>query len=323
MTTLHNVCFFHSPGGVELLVSHGADVNALTVETDQVLHSPLSFVAGSRDHFMAMGGDMARLSHKAWLTGRTLTTLCRDIYSCIVLLLRAGAALDGQAAGGARPNAWVVLLVAPRPRRPRRPGARRPAPGVTRDGAPGGPGARDRTLATAPRRAHERRRPHGRRDFPELGGGAGAGAPSSGKSRADGAGASDVDVRRRPAAPSVGGPRSRPARAAGRPRPAPRARVPRPRAARAPRAPAARGSRGSGACARPWRAWAARGRRGRGRGREACAGSSTRVEASSSSKIIPRGNKRSRSACAAARRRAAREAHGPPTFTSNVYGMYI
>ena len=95
VTTLHNVCFFHSPGGVELLVSHGADVNALTVETDQVLHSPLSFVAGSRDHFMAMGGDMARLSHKAWLTGRTLTTLCRDIYSCIVLLLRAGAALDG------------------------------------------------------------------------------------------------------------------------------------------------------------------------------------------------------------------------------------
>ena len=106
VTTLHNVCFFHSPGGVELLVSHGADVNALTVETDQVLHSPLSFVAGSRDHFMAMGGDMARLSHKAWLTGRTLTTLCRDIYSCIVLLLRAGAALDGQAAGGTRPEAF-------------------------------------------------------------------------------------------------------------------------------------------------------------------------------------------------------------------------
>ena len=50
---------------------------------------------------------MARLSHKARLTRRTVTTLCRDIYACIVILLRAGAALDGQAAGGTRPEAFL------------------------------------------------------------------------------------------------------------------------------------------------------------------------------------------------------------------------
>ena len=108
--TLHNACYWASFGAVKLLVSHGADVNLLSRDavSDSIQHSPLSIVAGSLDHNMSIGGgDVVRLRHKANLTGRTLTTLCRDTYDCIVFLLRAGASLDGPAAGGTRPE--VIL----------------------------------------------------------------------------------------------------------------------------------------------------------------------------------------------------------------------
>ena len=97
--TLHNACYWASFGAVKLLVSHGADVNLLSRDavSDSIQHSPLSIVAGSLDHNMSIeGGVVVRLRHKANLTGRTLTALCRDTYDCIVFLLRAGASLDGR-----------------------------------------------------------------------------------------------------------------------------------------------------------------------------------------------------------------------------------
>ena len=106
--TLHNACYWASFGAVKLLVSHGADVNLLSRDavSDSIQHSPLSIVAGSLDHNMSIGGgDVVRLRHKANLTGRTLTTLCRDTYDCIVFLLRAGASLDGR--HGWRPGACL------------------------------------------------------------------------------------------------------------------------------------------------------------------------------------------------------------------------
>ena len=50
---------------------------------------------------------MDRLRYKADGTHRTVIAYCRDIHACIVLLLRAGASLDGPAAGGTRPE--VIL----------------------------------------------------------------------------------------------------------------------------------------------------------------------------------------------------------------------
>ena len=50
---------------------------------------------------------MDRLRYKADGTHRTVIDFCRDTHACIVLLLRAGASLDGPAAGGTRPE--VIL----------------------------------------------------------------------------------------------------------------------------------------------------------------------------------------------------------------------
>jgi len=50
---------------------------------------------------------MDRLRYKAESTHRTVIAFCQDTHACIVLLLRAGASLDGPAAGGNRPE--VIL----------------------------------------------------------------------------------------------------------------------------------------------------------------------------------------------------------------------
>ena len=102
-TTLQLACAWRSVGAVELLLSHGADADLVTLEHN---HLPLMMVLGSFESFAGIG-DLARYRDRAARTNRTLLTYCRDIYACIVLLLRAGAALDGQAAGGTRPE--VIL----------------------------------------------------------------------------------------------------------------------------------------------------------------------------------------------------------------------
>ena len=102
-TTLQLACAWRSVGAVELLLSHGADADLVTLEHN---HPPLMMVLGSFESFAGIG-DLARYRDRAARTNRTLLTYCRDIYACIVLLLRAGAALDGQAAGGTRPE--VIL----------------------------------------------------------------------------------------------------------------------------------------------------------------------------------------------------------------------
>ena len=112
LTTLHLVCLGASPGAVEHLLLHGADVNALLADENLPPHSPLSVAAGSLDYRiteneLAADTDMDRLRYKAESTHRTVIAFCRDTHACIVLLLRAGAALDGQAAGGTRPE--VIL----------------------------------------------------------------------------------------------------------------------------------------------------------------------------------------------------------------------
>ena len=111
LTTLHLVCLGASPGAVEPLLLHGADVNALLADVNAP-HSPLSVAAGSLDYRiteneLAADTDMDRLRYKAESTHRTVIAFCQDTHACIVLLLRAGAALDGQAAGGTRPE--VIL----------------------------------------------------------------------------------------------------------------------------------------------------------------------------------------------------------------------
>ena len=111
LTTLHLVCLGASPGAVEPLLLHGADVNALLADVNAP-HSPLSVAAGSLDYRiteneLAADTDMDRLRYKAESTHRTVIAFCQDAHACIVLLLRAGAALDGQAAGGTRPE--VIL----------------------------------------------------------------------------------------------------------------------------------------------------------------------------------------------------------------------
>ena len=75
-------------------------------------HSPLSVAAGSLDYRiteneLAADTDMDRLRYKAESTHRTVIVFCQDTHACIVLLLRAGASLDGPAAGGNRPE--VIL----------------------------------------------------------------------------------------------------------------------------------------------------------------------------------------------------------------------
>ena len=50
---------------------------------------------------------MDRLRYKAESTHRTVIAFCQETHACIVLLLRAGASLDGPAAGGTRPE--VIL----------------------------------------------------------------------------------------------------------------------------------------------------------------------------------------------------------------------
>ena len=111
LTTLHLVCLGASPGAVEPLLLHGADVNALLADVNAP-HSPLSVAAGSLDYRiteneLAADTDMDRLRYKAESTHRTVIAFCRDTHACIVLLLRAGASLDGPAAGGNRPE--VIL----------------------------------------------------------------------------------------------------------------------------------------------------------------------------------------------------------------------
>ena len=117
LTTLHMACFGASPGAVELLLVHGADANVLA--DDDPLddggkgpESPLSVAAGSLDYRiteneLSADTDMDRLRYKADGTHRTVIDFCRDTHACIVLLLRAGASLDGPAAGGTRPE--VIL----------------------------------------------------------------------------------------------------------------------------------------------------------------------------------------------------------------------
>ena len=102
-TTLQLACAWRSVGAVELLLSHGADADLVTLEHN---HPPLMMVLGSFESFAGIG-DLARYRDRAARTNRTLLTYCRDIYACIVLLLRAGASLDGPAAGGTRPE--VIL----------------------------------------------------------------------------------------------------------------------------------------------------------------------------------------------------------------------
>ena len=111
LTTLHLVCLGASPGAVEPLLLHGADVNALLADVNAP-HSPLSVAAGSLDYRiteneLAADTDMDRLRYKAESTHRTVIAFCQDTHACIVLLLRAGASLDGPAAGGNRPE--VIL----------------------------------------------------------------------------------------------------------------------------------------------------------------------------------------------------------------------
>ena len=111
LTTLHLVCLGASPGAVEPLLLHGADVNALLADVNAP-HSPLSVAAGSLDYRiteneLAADTDMDRLRYKAESTHRTVIAFCQDTHACIVLLLRAGASLDGPAAGGTRPE--VIL----------------------------------------------------------------------------------------------------------------------------------------------------------------------------------------------------------------------
>ncbi len=91
-TTLQQACVRRSVGAVELLLSHGADANLVTPEHN---HPPLMIVLGSFESFAGIG-DLTRYRDHAARTNRTLLTFCRDIYACIVLLLRAGAAPDGR-----------------------------------------------------------------------------------------------------------------------------------------------------------------------------------------------------------------------------------
>ena len=112
LTTLHLVCLGASPGAVDALLLHGADVNALLADVEKPPHSPLSVAAGSLDYRiteneLAADTDMDRLRYKAESTHRTVIAFCQDTHACIVLLLRAGASLDGPAAGGNRPE--VIL----------------------------------------------------------------------------------------------------------------------------------------------------------------------------------------------------------------------
>ena len=111
LTTLHLACLGASPRAVEPLLLHGADVNASLADEDPP-HSPLSVAAGSLDYRiteneLSADTDMDRLRYKADGTHRTVIDFCRDTHACIVLLLRAGASLDGPAAGGTRPE--VIL----------------------------------------------------------------------------------------------------------------------------------------------------------------------------------------------------------------------
>ena len=112
LTTLHLACLGASPRAVEPLLLHGADVNALLADVEKPPHSPLSVAAGSLDYRiteneLAADTDMDRLRYKAESTHRTVIAFCQDTHACIVLLLRAGASLDGPAAGGNRPE--VIL----------------------------------------------------------------------------------------------------------------------------------------------------------------------------------------------------------------------
>ena len=112
LTTLHLVCLGASPGAVDALLLHGADVNALLADVEKPPHSPLSVAAGSLDYRiteneLAADTDMDRLRYKAESTHRTVIAFCQETHACIVLLLRAGASLDGPAAGGTRPE--VIL----------------------------------------------------------------------------------------------------------------------------------------------------------------------------------------------------------------------
>ena len=91
-TTLQLACAWRSVGAVELLLSHGADADLVTLEHN---HPPLMMVLGSFESFAGIG-DLARYRDRAARTNRTLLTYCRDIYACIVLLLRAGASPDGR-----------------------------------------------------------------------------------------------------------------------------------------------------------------------------------------------------------------------------------
>ena len=111
LTTLHLACLGASPRAVEPLLLHGADVNASLADEDPP-HSPLSVAAGSLDYRLtenelAADTDMDRLRYKAENTHRTVIAFCQDTHACIVLLLRAGASLDGPVAGGTRPE--VIL----------------------------------------------------------------------------------------------------------------------------------------------------------------------------------------------------------------------
>ena len=91
-TTLQLACAWRSVGAVELLLSHGADADLVTLEHN---HPPLMMVLGSFESFAGIG-DLARYRDRAARTNRTLLTYCRDIYACIVLFLRAGASPDGR-----------------------------------------------------------------------------------------------------------------------------------------------------------------------------------------------------------------------------------
>ena len=82
LTTLHLVCLGASPGAVDALLLHGADVNALLADVEKPPHSPLSVAAGSLDYRiteneLAADTDMDRLRYKAESTHRTVVQKAR------------------------------------------------------------------------------------------------------------------------------------------------------------------------------------------------------------------------------------------------------
>ena len=88
-TALHNACLGHRSTAVELLVSHGADVN------NNVMAPPAFMAAGALDVYH---GDDDRPSAEAlW-----------QRYKCVLHLLRAGARLDGTVKSyDVSRNVWV------------------------------------------------------------------------------------------------------------------------------------------------------------------------------------------------------------------------